>query len=119
MWWPQKPLTTKRRRLCARDPEWRQQLASTYRRQLKSSIHHWRRHISGGRAAALALAAQGCDVAVNYSRSQQAAEQTAADVQALGVNAIALQGDVAEDVDCSRMVAQTIDAFGRLDGLVN
>ena len=56
---------------------------------------------------------------MNYSRSQQAAEQTAADVQALEVNAIALQGDVAEDVDCSRMVAQTIDAFGRLDGLVN
>jgi 3-oxoacyl-[acyl-carrier protein] reductase len=72
-----------------------------------------------GRATALALAAQGCDVAVNYSRSQQAAEQTAADVQALEVNAIALQGDVAEDVDCRRMVAQTIDAFGRLDGLVN
>lgn len=52
-----------------------------------------------GRATALALAAQGCDVAVNYSRSKEAAEQTAADVQALGVKAIALQGDVAEDAD--------------------
>ena len=72
-----------------------------------------------GRATALALAAQGCDVAVNYSRSKDAAEQTAAEVTALGVKGIALQGDVAEDTDCRRMVDQAVEAFGRLDVLVN
>ena len=72
-----------------------------------------------GRATALALAAQGCDVAVNYSRSKDAAEQTAAEVTALGVKGIALQGDVAEDTDCRRMVDQAVEAFSRLDVLVN
>ena len=72
-----------------------------------------------GRATALALAAQGCDVAVNYSRSQEAAEQTAAEVESLGVKGIALQGDVAVDADCRRMVDEAVAAFGRLDVLVN
>lgn len=72
-----------------------------------------------GRATALALAAKGCDVAVNYSRSKEAAEQTAADITALGVTGIAVQGDVAEDDDCRRMVAEAVEAFGRLDVLVN
>ena len=72
-----------------------------------------------GRATALALAAQGCDVAVNYSRSKDAAEQTAADITALGVKGVALQGDVAEDADCRRMVDEAVAEFGRLDVLVN
>lgn len=72
-----------------------------------------------GRATALALAAQGCAVAVNYSRSSDAAEQTAADARELGVEAIAVQGDVASDDDCRRVVAETVDALGRLDVLVN
>ncbi|MEM7285805.1 MAG: SDR family oxidoreductase [Actinomycetota bacterium] len=72
-----------------------------------------------GRATALALAAQGCAVSVNYSRSADAAEQTAADARELGVEAIAVQGDVASDDDCRRVVAETVDALGRLDVLVN
>jgi 3-oxoacyl-[acyl-carrier protein] reductase len=72
-----------------------------------------------GRATALALAEQGCSVAVNYSRSQQAAEQTAADVQAFGVTGLAVQGDVADDADCRRMVDAAVAALGRLDILVN
>ena len=72
-----------------------------------------------GRATALALAAQGCAVAVNYSRSAEAAEATAADARALGVDALAVQGDVASDDDCRRVVAQTVDALGRLDVLIN
>jgi len=72
-----------------------------------------------GRATAMALAAKGCDVAVNYSRSKDAAEQTAADITALGVRGIAVQGDVANDDDCRRMVAEAVGEFGRLDVLVN
>ncbi len=72
-----------------------------------------------GRACALALAAQGCAVAVNYSRSADAAEATADEARSLGVDAVAVQGDVASDEDCRRVVAQTVEAFGRLDVLIN
>jgi len=72
-----------------------------------------------GRATALALAAQGCAVAVNYSRSATAAEETVADAKALGVDAIAIQGDVASDEDCRRVVAEAVDALGRIDVLIN
>lgn len=72
-----------------------------------------------GRACALAFAAQGCDVAVNYSRSADAAAETVAAAEKLGARAIALQGDVADDADCRRMVDDAVSAFGRLDVLVN
>ncbi|MDQ3012215.1 MAG: SDR family oxidoreductase [Acidobacteriota bacterium] len=72
-----------------------------------------------GRATALDLARRGCAVLVNYSRSKDEAEQTAAEASALGVKAIAVQGDVAEDADCRRMIETAITEFGRLDVLVN
>ena len=72
-----------------------------------------------GRATALALAERGCSVAVNYSRSEDAAEQTAADVRAFGVKGLAVQGDVADDADCRRMVDEAVGELGRLDILVN
>lgn len=72
-----------------------------------------------GRATALALGARGCAVAVNYRRSAAAAEATADAVRSLGVSAIALQGDVADDGDCRRIVSEAVDALGRLDILVN
>ena len=50
-----------------------------------------------GRATALDLARRGCAVAVNYSRSKDDAEATAAEARALGVRAVALQADVADD----------------------
>ena len=72
-----------------------------------------------GRACALAFAAQGCDVAINYSRSADAAAETVAEVEALGARGIAVQGDVADDDACRSMVAEAAEAFGRLDVLVN
>lgn len=72
-----------------------------------------------GRATVLACAAQGCNVAVNYSRSREAAEATAAEAEKLGVRAIAVQADVADDDAVRRMVEQAEQAFGRLDVLVN
>lgn len=72
-----------------------------------------------GRATAILLAKQGCHVAVNYSRSAAAALQTVADCRALGVKAIAVQADVADD-DAVRQMAGTVgEAFGRLDVLAN
>lgn len=71
-----------------------------------------------GRATALALADLGCSVAVNYSRSKDEAEQTAADVSAKGVRGIAVQADVARDADCRRLVETTVGELGSLHVLV-
>ncbi len=71
-----------------------------------------------GRATALDLARRGCSVAVNYSRSADDAEQTAADARALGVRAVAVQADVADDAQCRRLVETAVSELGRLDALV-
>ena len=71
-----------------------------------------------GRATALDLARRGCSVAVNYSRSADEAEQTAADARALGVRALAVQADVADDAQCRSLVATAVAELGRLDALV-
>ena len=72
-----------------------------------------------GRATAVQLAARGCHVVVNYSRSRAEAEQTAAEIEAQGGRALPVQADVAEDADCRALVRSALDAFGRLDILVN
>jgi 3-oxoacyl-[acyl-carrier protein] reductase len=72
-----------------------------------------------GRETALKLAQQGCSVLVNYSKSRDEAEGTAAEAEAAGVQAVALQGDVAQDADCRRMVEAAASAFGRIDVLIN
>src|SRR5437588_12072882 len=72
-----------------------------------------------GRATALELARKGCAVLINYSRSKDEAEQTAAEAAALGVKALALQADVAQDADCRRLIEVAVREFGRLDVLIN
>ena len=49
-----------------------------------------------GRGIALELARQGWDVCINYLQHREAAEQTAAQVRALGQNAMVVQADVAD-----------------------
>jgi 3-oxoacyl-[acyl-carrier protein] reductase len=72
-----------------------------------------------GRATALALAQRGYDVAINYSRSAQEAEETAAAARQHGVRAITLAADVADDAQVRQMVARCGEVLGRLDVLVN
>jgi 3-oxoacyl-[acyl-carrier protein] reductase len=72
-----------------------------------------------GAASARALAARGFDVAINYSRSASEAETTVGTLRDAGAEAIALQGSVADDADCRRLVADALSRFGRLDALVN
>jgi 3-oxoacyl-[acyl-carrier protein] reductase len=72
-----------------------------------------------GRQTALLLADHGCSVVVNYSRSRDGAEQTAAECEKRGVKAVAVQADVSQDDQCRAMVAVAEKAFGRLDVLVN
>lgn len=72
-----------------------------------------------GRATALLLARQGCSVLINYSKSKAEAEQTASDVAALGVKALAVQADVADDDSVRAMVALAVAELGRVDILLN
>ena len=72
-----------------------------------------------GAATARLAAAQGWDVAVNYTRDAVAAECVAADVRALGRRALVLQADVADHAQVLAMFATIDRAWGRLTGLVN
>lgn len=72
-----------------------------------------------GKGIALGLAANGADVAVNYRRDAQEAEQTVAEIQALGVRAIAYQAPVNDCDAVLGMVEQVATDFGQIDILVN
>ena len=72
-----------------------------------------------GAATALMLAERGYRVAINYSRSAREANETVAACKAAGSQAIAVQGDVADDAACRAIVTAAIERFGRLDALVN
>lgn len=72
-----------------------------------------------GRATAVEVARRGANaVVVNYARSADEAEQTAALVRAEGAEPVVVQGDVAADGDC-RAIAAAAERFGRVDALFN
>lgn len=71
-----------------------------------------------GRAIALAFAREGAAVAVLDLR-QDAAEQVAKEVAAVGVKSVAVAADVGEEAAVSVAIAQVENAFGRIDVLVN
>lgn len=73
-----------------------------------------------GRAMALYLAARGFDVAVHFAGSRDAAEQTVADIRALGRRAVALQADLLDEAQMQALLpaaAQALD--GPITCLVN
>lgn len=72
-----------------------------------------------GRETSLLLAKLGYHVALNYSKSRDEAEQTAADIQKLEVNSLAIQADVADDAAARMLVSKAVTAWGRVDVLVN
>ena len=72
-----------------------------------------------GRGISLALAQAGAHVVINYNRSADEAEQTLADLKALGVRALAVQGDVAQPDDVRKLIAHIRQEFARLDILIN
>lgn len=71
-----------------------------------------------GKAIALELAAAGADVAL-CARTEGTAESAAAEIEALGVRAAPCQADVALADQAEAAVKQTLEAFGRIDVLVN
>ena len=72
-----------------------------------------------GRSIALALAAEGANVVVNYASSSTAADQVVADITATGSNAIALQADVSKSDQVDALINAVMEKWGRIDVLVN
>ncbi len=72
-----------------------------------------------GAAAAKLLASKGCNVVINYTKSEAEAKETQAACEKLGVETLLCQADVSKDEDCRRMVAETIAKWGRVDALLN
>jgi 3-oxoacyl-[acyl-carrier protein] reductase len=76
-----------------------------------------------GRGAALQLAAAGCSVAVNYVGNRTAAEETVALCRQAAPSRqqqfYPIQADIGVKSDRARLVAETLERFGRIDALVN
>jgi NAD(P)-dependent dehydrogenase (short-subunit alcohol dehydrogenase family) len=74
--------------------------------------------IGFGKAIALTLAKDGCDIIVN-DINLEGAKQTVAEVEKLGRKAIAIKADITKSIEVKEMVKSVQDRFGRIDILVN
>ena len=72
-----------------------------------------------GRAICLALAQAGADVVINYSGSEAAAQETAEACRAIGVQALTVKANVADETQAAALIDQGIKALGSVDILVN
>jgi 3-oxoacyl-[acyl-carrier protein] reductase len=72
-----------------------------------------------GRTIAIELAKAGAKVAVNYSGSEQKANEVVDEIKALGKEAFAIQANVSDADSVTNMVKEVITTFGSLDILVN
>lgn len=68
-----------------------------------------------GAAIALTLAAQGCDVALNYNSNAAKAEEVAEQIRALGREALVVRADVSDEAQVTAMFKEVRAAWGRLD----
>lgn len=72
-----------------------------------------------GRAVALAFAREGADVLIAYLDEHDDAKETARLVEEAGRKAVLVPGDIADPAHCRAIVDQAVQAFGRIDVLVN
>ena len=72
-----------------------------------------------GRELALAFAGAGADVAITFLSSGSESRQTLADVAGLGVRAVAVRCDVADERNVKEMVKEVVRELGGIDVLVN
>ena len=72
-----------------------------------------------GAAAAQLLAAQGCNVVINYTKSETEAKATLAACEAAGAEALLFKADVSKDDDCCAMARAAFDKWSRIDALIN
>jgi hypothetical protein len=72
-----------------------------------------------GRAVAIAYAREGADVLISYLDEEEDARETARWVEEAGRRAVLVPGDIAAPAHCRAIVARAVEAFGRIDVLVN
>lgn len=80
-----------------------------------------------GQAIAIRLANEGCNIAINYRKSSEDAEETekmamqkaCGQVSECGVKSLLVQGDVSQEQDIIDMVNTVVEQFGSLDILIN
>ncbi len=72
-----------------------------------------------GKAVCLELAKKGANVVINYSRSKDAAEETAKECEAFGVKTLLVKADVSSYGDCQKLIEETVKEFKTIDILVN
>jgi len=72
-----------------------------------------------GRAVAIAFAREGADLLVSYLDEHEDAQETARWVEQAGQRAVLVPGDIADPAHCRALVDRTVEAFGRIDVLVN
>lgn len=68
-----------------------------------------------GRAIALALAVEGCDIGLNYFRNRDSAEQTAAEIEKLGVNVVITKAHMGQDGEAQRLIDESAKTLGSVD----
>ena len=73
-----------------------------------------------GRATAIAYAREGADVAILYLPEEKAdADEVIQLIEQAGQKALAIEGDIKDEVFCQKAIQQVVDAFGSIDILVN
>ena len=72
-----------------------------------------------GRAIAIRLAQGGAKIALNYRENHAAAQEVLGELKGGGAHAMAVAGDIARSEDVERVVGATLEAFERIDVLVN
>ena len=72
-----------------------------------------------GKQIAITLAKQGYNIALNYRKENEELENTKKEIEEIGVQVLAVKGDVSNFEDCENFVKQVIERFGQIDVLVN
>ena len=72
-----------------------------------------------GKQIAITLAKQGYNIALNYRKENEELENTKKEIEEIGVQVLAVKGDVANFEECENFVKQVIERFGQIDVLVN
>ncbi|WP_137389683.1 SDR family oxidoreductase [Rhodoligotrophos defluvii] len=72
-----------------------------------------------GRAVAIAFAREGADVLISYLNEHEDAEDTARYVEEAGRKCVLVPGDLSNAAHCRQVIARAVEAFGRIDVLVN
>ena len=72
-----------------------------------------------GRAVAIAFAREGADLLISYLDEHEDAKSTKRLVEDAGRRCLLMPGDIADPAHCRKLVASAVEAFGRIDVLVN